>query len=247
MWYKIKYILAVSFILVSCTDPSEVVGSMKINDYQPREVGIYWLYQIDSITYSNKGNTKDTSRFFEKQEIIALENTDLGQKATLEFSTSKFKDSLYNYSRTEFILFEHQKIIYSENNLQFIKLGEPIQLGTKIPWDGNALFDVNSTEVFVQGESFDLYKDWNYVYKSFMESEKIAEITFNSVLSIQQVNWFDILSKRYAIEKYAKGVGMIQQIHEMYNTQCNDCPDKSWEEKAEEGYALTKTLLDFGR
>lgn len=232
--------------LLSCTEPNEPVVSLKIRDFQPLEKGKYRIYQVDSISYSNKGNKIDTSRIYIKEEIISLSSTDLGQKAIIEVSASDFKDKLFKYSRTESILFEENKVIYSENNLQFIKLVEPVQLESRAPWNGNALFDVTAVEVFVKGESFDLYQDWEYKYVSFKENDLLDKKSINNVLAIEQVSWEDVLSKRYAIEKYAKGIGLIQQIHKMYDTQCNDCPDKNWEEKAEEGYSLIKTLVDFG-
>lgn len=240
------FLLGVLVCTLSCTEPNEPVESLRIRDFQPMEIGKYRIYQVDSITYASKGTQIDTSRSYIKEEIVSLSNTDLGQKAIVEVSTSDVKDGGYTYSRTESILLEENRFIYSENNLQFIKLVEPIQLDSRIPWNGNALFDESSVEVFVKGESFDLYQDWQYKYDSFKEKDLLGENYVNNVLTIEQVAWDDVLSSRYAVEKYAKGIGLVQQLHKMYDTQCNDCPDKSWEEKAEEGYSLTKTLIDFG-
>lgn len=240
------FVLGTFAFLLSCTEPTEPVESLKIEDFQPLAIGKYWIYQVDSISYASKGNNIDTSRTFVKEQIIGSEDTDLGKKAIVEISSSSYQDSLYTYTRTESILLEENRLIYSQNNLQFIKLTSPVQLDSRIPWNGNALFDANFTEIFVKGESLQLYKDWEYRYDSFKEKDLIGEVYATNVLTVEQVDWDDVLSKRYAIEKYAKGIGLFQQIHKIYDTQCNDCPDKSWEEKAEKGYSLIKTLVSFG-
>jgi hypothetical protein len=52
-------------------------------------------------------------------------------------------------------------------------------------------------------------KDWVYVYQNVDKPFTIGAETFDSTLLVLQVDDENLIEKKYAYERYAKGVGMI--------------------------------------
>jgi hypothetical protein len=87
----------------------------------------------------------------------------------------------------------------NEDDLHFIKLVFPIIEGKT--WSGNkqiAAIDEN-----------EYLKDWVYVYQNVDKPFTIGAETFDSTLLVLQVDDENLIEKKYAYERYAKGVGMI--------------------------------------
>ena len=132
--------------------------------------------------------------------------------------------------------------IRNEDNLRFIKLVFPISEDKY--WDGNAFIDSDNVIVKIAGESIKLYERWSYYYDSANEFETIGDTDYDNITTVRQVDTENSINKRYSLEKYAKGVGLVYKKMIILNTQNND-ENIPWEEKAEEGFILEQTLLSF--
>lgn len=237
-------LVAIAVLLFSsCEDKTKSIDDSYYGyQYFPLEVGNYWIYQVDSLIVRNFGATLDSKRSFVKEELTdVFINADGDTAYRLERSTSEKREGPYLITDVWTAERDTEGAYRTEENLRFNKLSFPIQLGND--WTGN-LFD-NLTEVSVAGETVWVYKDWGrYRVASRGISRGVAGQTFTNVVKIDQADHDFGIERRYSVEYYAPGVGLIEKEMEIYDTQCA-CPGQSWQEKAEAGFYLRQLLLEF--
>jgi hypothetical protein len=236
--------LVLMFSLASCYENTEPFDPSKLGfEYFPLELGNYWIYQIDSVKYQSDGQIIDSSLAFIKEEVVEI-LLDINQ------------DTIYRIERfhrasdsTEWKIIDvwaaqksQTQAIRIEENLKFIKLVFPaVQFSS---WDGNIFFD---EDILIQsgGEFLQVYKNWNYQIASVGVSEIIDSTEYSDVLIVEQADYETVLERRFAIEKYEKGIGLLYKEMLILDTQCiADCEGMTWEEKAEKGFIVRQTLID---
>ncbi len=226
----------------SCEDQVKTLDDSLFDyEYFPTEVGKYWLYQVDSTVIYNQGSKTIKSKTFVREEVTeifnSLENLPIYR---IERSISDSIDGNYiikdvwTAEKTEFAAFR------TEENLRFNKMIFPLRLDQT--WKGN-LFD-NLTEVNVAGEMIWVYKDWgDYTLKSKGLDRMVNGILYNDVATIIQADHDFAIERRFAIEHYAPGIGLIEKEMMIFDTQC-ECPSQTWEQKATSGYTMKQILLE---
>lgn len=117
-------------------------------------------------------------------------------------------------------------------------------------WDGLALVQTDQT-YNVLGESIEIYQNWDpFLVEAVDESAKIGSFQFDQVISILQTDEEDILAKRYSLEKYAKGVGLIYKELTVLdcNNTINQCSDNvPWGQRATKGFCSNNSSLSIIR
>lgn len=211
------------------------------SEYFPIEIGNTWTYQVDSIIYDKKGTQIDTVYHIVKETITESFEDNEGQT---NFVIERFNKIGVNWVNTDIwsTLKNDNHAIRNEDNLRFIKLVFPINENKY--WDGNAFIDSDNIIIKIAGESIKLYERWSYNYESVNKFEKIGDNNYDNVTTVEQVDTENSINKRYSLEKYAKGIGLVYKKMIILNTQNND-DTLPWEEKAEEGFILEQTLLSF--
>ena len=134
-----------------------------------------------------------------------------------------------------------QRVFRMENNLTQIKMvfpPDPFQ-----QWDGNALIDA-TTEIRVGGEVVEMFKGWSYETLSVDEPANIGNQSYEKVLTIQPALSENLIELREVQEQYVKGIGLAFRSLRILDTQNIDAT-LSWEERAEQGFILTQTLIDY--
>lgn len=241
---KITKILAGAlfvFLLAACNNTiEEYEPNNNDKSYFPLEIGLKWVYQVDSIIYSKKGTQRLENSYTVHEEVIDVFTDNRGEPSYL-IEQNIFKIDQHFGTNLIYAYVNDQKAVRAEGNLKFIKLTFPVRLNNS--WDGNALFDAANTIVKIGGEPINMYEWWNYIYKEINKSVTVNGIVYSDVITINQVDLDIPIEKRYSIEKYAMGVGLIHQKMIILNTQRSDLTTTPWEEKAEEGFILEKNLL----
>lgn len=211
-------ILIIGLFISSCTeDPlsSPFIGY----EYFPNEAGVWVEYEVDSISYDSEfGN--DTS-FFLLREIIESKFTDTEGRDAQRIerykrgnttAVWKIKDVWYaNLTTTT-----AEKI---EENVRFIKLNFPLKLDKK--WDGN-----------VQN----VMDEQDYEITALNEPYSINGFSFDSTVTVTQVNFETLVSKDYVIEVYAKRIGLV---HKRYIQTVLDPNDGSIKTGIDYEYVIT--------
>jgi hypothetical protein len=235
-------LFAILLLLFSCNEPDPFEPETG-TDYFPLEIGRSWTYQMDSVIYDPTGlEPIDTFTSFMLEEVV---DTFLNQSEELWFRI----DRSYRASDTadwtvKDVVAAHQsnnQALRSENNLSFIVLDFPLFDGKQ--WNGISLFS-ESTIVFVAGESLEMFNSWEYEIATVGMPETIGGIDFDEVTTVYQADNDFQIEYRFSLEKYAKEVGLVYRHLEILDTQNVD-PSKPWTEKAEKGFILTQTLIDF--
>jgi hypothetical protein len=121
-----------------------------------------------------------------------------------------------------------------------------------VDWDGHVAFDENRP-IVIGGEPIPVYADWDYRILSVDEPFDGPELSFDSVLTIQQANADGLLDFRAAREQYARGIGLVYRELTAFATQCRDCCsnntaiciDLPWRDKAERGLIIRQWLTAY--
>jgi hypothetical protein len=93
----------------------------------------------------------------------------------------------------------------------------------------------------VNGDPIKVYQGWNYEVTSKGDKEKIGNEEVNA-LYVLQVDKELSLRKRYSIEKYGEGIGLVYREMEIYETQ-NFKPNQPWLTFAQAGYYLRQEMI----
>lgn len=206
-------------------------------EYFPLEVGQYRTYAVDSIVFGQSGADTISSQI---RETIVEELGDGTEKKYRVLREQRATaDADWHVNTVWWIVKEDNRIIQTEENLKFIKLTFPVNLGTS--WSGNAFFD-DRTIIKIGSENLEFFKEWDYQIVG-RGSYVIDGVSYDEVFHVQEADFETSIELRESTAIYAKGVGLIERTQKILDTQCISCTG-SWEEKAEKGVILTQVLIE---
>ena len=212
-------------------------------EYFPLAIGKTAVFDLDSIIYDPVTLTVSRIDTFKWQAQEVLSDTFRSKAGNLAYVVDrsiKAKNSIEWTPRETFSAsLTQQYALLSENNLTFIKFPNFFDVGTT--WDGNIFNDV-ATKFNVAGEILEPFsKKWTFEILSFGKAEKIGNKDYADVLTVEAQSDPKILTeKRYSLEKYAKGVGLVYREIKILDTQKLDATI-AWEKKAEKGFIVKMT------
>jgi hypothetical protein len=234
------------FFLISCASKSETETlPNRGKEYYPLSIGNTAIFTLDSVIYDPlpTGIKIDTYRW-EAREILTdtlrAKTGALGYVVDRSIKSNSSADwtprETFNASLTG------DYALLTENNLTYIKFPNYFDVGTN--WDGNLFNDV-STKLEVAGEVLEPFsKKWTFEVISYGKAEKIGIKDYADVLTIQAQSDPKILTeKRYSLEKYAKGVGLVYREVKILDTQKLDA-NIAWEKKAQKGFVMKMTRVN---
>lgn len=232
------FLFCVAFV-TSCDEETETLDFITGFDYFPVEQDFWLEYQVDSVLYSPlRTGGKDSvsvqvretfGEIFidnEGREAITIERR-VRQNSNIDWN--KITPTVWYVVRTE------DQVERVEGELRFMKLIFPVFEGRT--WDGNAFLNTDDTQLRD-------YRDWSYQYVQVAENTTVNDLNFIETLTVSQVDREDLVNKTFAIETYAKNVGLIKKeewILKRNDTGTND----DWPQRAETGYLMIKTLTDY--
>jgi hypothetical protein len=240
------FIFIMMMTCMSCVkNESTTVDLESDKQYYPLSVGKYRDYVVDSILY-RQGRFLDSVHTLIHEEILDKYRDTIGDVFTISRSIRKKAVDPWLRTATYTVRLHQNKIIYNVANLNFIPLTFPIRV--PLQWDGLAM--INTDQSFdVNGENMAIYQNWDiFKIKEAPKTEKIGSSNFNSVVTIIQTDVEDIVSRRYAVEKYAKGIGLV--FKEMMVLDCNNtvnpcATNVPWDKRATKGFVLRQTITQF--
>lgn len=240
---KCIYIFLVLFLVASCKEESFQADSDFGYAYQPKELG-YWLeYEVDSIYYDNvtSPSTIDSSHFYIR-EVYDTFFVDASGNESIRvelFKRQNLNDAwqIYQVGSVKFTNSNYERYF---NDLRFVNLVFPIRLN--IEWQGNAYLDVmdEATLEYLDDTKY----DWSYEYTAIDEAQNIGIFSFDSCATIIQIDDENLFEKKYSKEVYAKNIGMVSKEMIFLNTQ-SPPSGQTFFERAESGFILNYTLIDY--
>lgn len=235
-------VILVTSLFFSCSEESKMLDDALFGyEYFPVDTNKYWVYAIDRTIIDDNGAT-------------IINETEFVREAITETFVNGAGDSIYRiersisdtqagpYAITDIWTAERtlSAAFRTEENLEFVKMVYPINVGAQ--WEGNnfdELIDIN-----VADESVKVYKDWgDYECTAKGISLIVNGVEYLDVLTVVQGDFSSDIERRYAVEHYAPGVGLIKKEMIILDTQCV-CAGETWLEKAERGFTLSQNLVE---
>ncbi len=238
-------IFAIVFIFSCVKNEREQVDVESDKAFFPLQVGKFLEYEVDSILF-RQGKFLDSVHTFIREEIISQSRDSLGEIFFILRSNKKTLTQPWVPSASYSGRILEQKVIRNESNLHFIKLVFPILKNQT--WNGLALIKKDQ-DFNVEGESIAIYEGWEFFKtQDGAHPEKIGLLNFNDVITVLQTDAEDILAKRYSIEKYTKGVGLVYRECHIFdcNDKVNTCTNTvPWTSRATKGFRLKQWIIRY--
>jgi hypothetical protein len=245
--------LALGLAMGSCHKAASYPGNPLTNYYIGLHVGKYITYRMDSLNFYFYGQSDTVTSYLAKDSVEKQTVDNSG--ATAWLVTRYLSDTLGSFwtpSMTYIVSPSAQAIDMTENNLRFVKLAYPMDLGYS--WTGNTYLPYNPyQDFFVYSDYNNLsLSTWNYYYSQVNQPFTVTNgMTFDSTSTVLQIsdstnvpiaNANVFASVTYWSETYAKHVGMIYRHTEMWEYQ-PPTPDGS-QAGYKIGFALTMSVVD---
>jgi len=221
--------------------------------YFPLQMGKYVVYTLDSIVYDfapGGGTLRDSSRTWVRELVADTLRDNTGQLLyTIERSERASTDDVWQLKSIGTASRTTTQAIRTDDNLRFLKLVFPMDRRSE--WDGNIWIDENR-EIEIAGERMRPFINWRYEVDSIDTEASVGAFVFDSTLLVTEADDNNVIERRYSRVRYAKHVGLVWREQWILDSQyCNqtpppaDCTTKPWEDKAEKGYILRQTVLEF--
>lgn len=210
--YRLFIILGILF-LGSCKDQKEDFTSARVEDYFPLEVGRYAIYDLDSVLFTNFGQSQITLSYQVKDVTESVFQDNTGNKSFLIVRYIRKNDQQPWIPDNTFTATNvSNSLEYVENNLRFIKLKQPVRNG--FSWSGNRYIDGYPSD-----EDLRYLERWLYTYDSVGYTATVNEQTFTNTICVNERDEFlgqnpeipgtPYAEKTFSKSKYAKNVGLI--------------------------------------
>lgn len=189
-------VLIISATIFSCKKDSIIPTSASFN-YFPIEQGTYTIFDVDSIYHADNDNNNDDSVYswhYQVKEVIDSTFEDGQGRPTQIIYRYKRSDALQSWMLTNVwtqTLTKSAAWRY-EDNVVYHKLAFPIN--KNIEWNGN---DANESAEEI------------YSYEAIHDEMDLGTLTFDSTISVLQVDENNYVEKIYGYEIYANNAGLI--------------------------------------
>ena len=233
-----------TFFIVSCGS-NEVETLPELGSvYLPLSIGKTTIFDVDSVIYRQEikqGFVKIDTNSWQIQEI--LQDTFRDSEGNLSYRIDRFerKKGTLNWNVTKVFstALTQKYALRNENNLRYIKF--PNYFKEKTVWNGNIFND--TVKIVANDDILELFsKQWTFTVLSFGKSEKIGNKLYEDVLTVQsQIDPKILTEKRFVLEKYARGIGLVSKVEKILDTQKLD-GNIEWEKRAEKGFIVKQTI-----
>ncbi|MFN5324001.1 MAG: hypothetical protein ACK5C5_03705 [Bacteroidota bacterium] len=167
--------------------------------YAPTKVGQEVVYNVSEITKDGFNGLEDTIHY-QLREVVESEFSDLEGRPSLRIERYVREDtaSAWFIQDVWSSTLLGDRFEKNEENTVYIKLRFPIKDG--LEWNGNLL---------------NQFPAQTYRFTSINIPTVVSGLTFDSTLTVLQNDYEDLLEKKYEVEQYAAGVGLVykEQIH----------------------------------
>ncbi|MFT5167157.1 MAG: hypothetical protein ACI8P3_002394 [Saprospiraceae bacterium] len=250
-----KLILPVLLVVFGCLFLHSCKDKSTFEDYQvslgyeyfPLEVGKYRDYIVDSTTYDIGPN----------EVVIILNSTTYVREAVVDTITDNLDRLGYKIERSErssltdpwavkdiwMMIRTEEQAESLEENLRFVKMVFPLKEG--LVWDGNRFID-ETLNITIAGETVEIFKSWEYEVDFVAGPIAVDNELYDDAVQITQADNENLIERRFSREQYVKDIGLAYKEMKILDTQCiTGCEGQSWEEKAEKGFIVRQSLIDF--
>lgn len=227
MKHFVKYLVGLGILVAACTS-DEFKPADRGLDYFPLKTGLYHIYKVDSIGYSEVAEPETLAYELMTEVTDSFPNPE----GNFTYVISRFKrldsTSAWQNFDTWSARVSNREAVVNEGAVSFVKLVFPVV--AKSVWDGNK-FNSNDTD--------------EYEITVFQQPYMAGGMTFESAITVEQENNEDFivfLDERK--EVYARGVGLVYKEI----TQLQYCVDDNCrgQQIIERGTIYKQELIEYG-
>ena len=216
-------------IFTSCKKDTIVPDTEIDYSYVNHTIGNWIEYDVTEITIDKASDVYDTTHYYIK-EIVTEKFIDLSDNESnrierfIRYNTNS-NWIIKDVWSAQIVENSYQKV---EEDVRFKRLVFPSDSGKT--WNGNI---------------FNTLDEQNYVITSVDEYEIVNSLAFDSVLTVTQANELNLIEKNYAIEKFAKNIGLIYKENcYIYSNEVD--PGKPIEQRATLANILIMKVISYG-
>lgn len=222
-------------VVVSCNKEDDFQIDYKY-EYFPTDSGRYVIYDVDSIIWNDFFDPPqvDTISFQVRELYTDIFTSGSGQPyRRIERSTRPDSRAAWALADVWSATIDNNRAIWDEENLRFLKILFPPKLGQK--WAGNQFINTNQGPIFLG--------DWEYEVTALDEPATINGLNFDSTLTVLLHADSNLIEKTYALERYAKGVGLV---YKEWQWLTKDNVTAPFPEGTENGFIVRMRIRDYG-
>jgi hypothetical protein len=231
--YKLLIVAVCALAFLSCkkyADPSsEDLGY----SFFPINDGDYSIYSVIDTSYNGSGVIDTIKQYFIKEEIhhpITV-NDEVRYQVYVYYKNAK-TDTWKSYPDSVWTEFNSLgKIIRVENNVRFVKLVFPLEVGKS--WDGNISDPSNDPQDY-------------YEMKNIRRSYSYGNYYYPNTVSVVQIDDISVIRERYSIEVYADETGLVYKEVKDYDYQLPP-PGGGISFNIQGGHRYIQKLIKHGR
>lgn len=185
-------LLACACLFAFCKKDKTLEVDMGYN-YYPVNTGHWVVYDVDSISYNDFTGHIDSFRYQIREIVESVFTDDEGRETQRIERHYRLNDTMqWIIKEVWFGNITPSTAERVEENQRFIKLIFPVKKGAE--WNGNA---------------FNTLEAQNYEYLSNDEAYTAGNNSFDSTVTVLQMEEYTLISEDYSVEVYARNVGMI--------------------------------------
>lgn len=200
------YAIALVMLVAACDQEKETPILDLEKDFQPLEIGDFWIYEVDEIIYFGENDSEDAQFFMRDRIRSSYLNAE--NEVTYIVERSKSPDRQNWNTLLEYTMIHRDRsLIRTINNLPVVPLVFPPAIGRV--WNGRAF----------QAEGEDDFEIEQAEPATFPGFEAVELVRINQENSDDEITARDV---RY--EVFGKGVGLLEKYDEVL-TYCsrNNC------------------------
>ena len=210
-------------------------------DYLPLEIGKTVEYRVDSLIFDDSGNVTKQSYLRETVRDFYIDESQDTVYRIERFVKDSLRDP-WSFSGLHAVSIVDNEAIRIQNNLRLIKLIFP-------PVEGFGFSSTKHLDEFeehqIGTEFLQVYKNWrSRIEKINRRLEPIANFAFVNVMTVIHAEDENLFERRYVVEKYVRGIGLVYRYEEIIDTQ-NPDDNKTWIEQGEKGFVTTHNIINF--
>lgn len=218
----------VSVLLFGC-DKKEDLKTDQISDYAVVTPGKYITYKMDSLRFTDFGQSEIIVSYEAKDVVDGLLTDDEPNSYRIVRYYRPWgstDESAWTAQMAYKVIFSFTEMKVLEDNLRFTKLKMPIKEGNS--WFGNAMLPLHPLAPRFQFSNDGNMRDWEYTYENVNQPVNIQNVDYSNTITVFQVGDSqnapitepDLIGYRnYSTETYAKGIGLVSREMVMWEYQ----------------------------
>lgn len=212
-------------------------------EYYPIDSGHTLIYRVDSTFYDEFFDTIYTHTWVVTETVLQLDEALDGNPRARIGRTQYWWETLPPTDLVPEIFYvtkSDSELDYQDDNLRFMKMVFPVLNDRE--WDGNIYLNENDFNLH------ETYVDWQYKYTNVGQPYTVQGEEYAETLHLSYIENESLISRTFAEERFAKGIGMIYRKVDQLELNTADLTPFigiEWPQRANQGFYTEWQLIGW--